>query len=119
MGHAATARRSLAGAPGIPLKGGYVFTGRRPADRALPETTELQDEFGFAVADKKFVWIWRERVDHRKPKVPNREVIVLAVADLGEKQAVLAIDSQAFFTLVITPLTRSSSCLCRRSTRRS
>jgi len=65
---------------------------------SLPATTESQNEFGFRVAGKKFVWIWRERVEPKKPKVPNPEVIVLPVADLGEKEALLAIDPEAFFT---------------------
>src|SRR5450759_2269926 len=65
---------------------------------SLPATTEAQDEFGFRVAGKKFVWIWLERVEPKKPKVPNPEVIVLPVADLGEKEALLAIDPEAFFT---------------------
>ena len=65
---------------------------------ALPQTQESADEFGFRVAGKKFVWIWRERVLPWKPKVPNPEVIVLPVAELGEKEALLAIDPDAFFT---------------------
>ena len=65
---------------------------------SLPGTTESEDEFGFQVAGKKFVWVWQERVGPRKPKVPNPEVIVLPVADLAEKAALLAIDPQTFFT---------------------
>jgi hypothetical protein len=65
---------------------------------SLPETTESDDEFGFRVAGKKFVWVWRERVHPKKPKVPNPEVIVLPVADLGEKAALLATDPETFFT---------------------
>jgi hypothetical protein len=65
---------------------------------SLPATTESEDEFGFRVAGKKFVSLWRERVNPKKPKVPNPEVIVLPVADLGEKEALLAIDPEAFFT---------------------
>ncbi len=65
---------------------------------ALPQTTELQDEFGFRVAGRKFAWIWRERVDPKKAKVPNPEVIVLPVEDLAEKEALIASDPQTFFT---------------------
>jgi hypothetical protein len=65
---------------------------------SLPATTESDDEFGFRVAGKKFVWVWRERVHPKKPKVPNPDVIVLPVADLGEKEALLAIDPEVFFT---------------------
>ena len=65
---------------------------------SLPETTESPDEFGFRVLGRQFVWIWRERVDPKKPKVPNPEVVVLHVADLGEKAALLASDPEKFFT---------------------
>jgi hypothetical protein len=65
---------------------------------ALPATTESEDGLGFRVAGKKFVSLWRERVHPKKPKVPNPEVIVLPVADLAEKQALLATDPEAFFT---------------------
>ena len=65
---------------------------------SLPGTTESTDQFGFRVAGKKLVWIWRERVEPKRPKVPNPEVIVLPMADLGEKEALLAIDPEAFFT---------------------
>jgi hypothetical protein len=57
---------------------------------ALPEAEESTAEFGFSVAGKGFVWLWRERVDPKKKKVPNPEVVVLRVADLGEKEALVA-----------------------------
>ena len=63
----------------------------------LPATTE-EPGFTFRVAGKQFVWLWRERVDPRKPKVPNPGVIVVRVADLGEKEALLASDPAVFFT---------------------
>jgi hypothetical protein len=65
---------------------------------SLPQTRQLKHDLGFRVAGKKFVWTWRERVGHAKSKVPNPEVIVLPVADLVEKQALLATDPEAFFT---------------------
>jgi hypothetical protein len=57
---------------------------------ALPEVEESAAEFGFSVAGKRFVHLWRERVDPKKTKVPNPEVVVLPVADLGEKEALIA-----------------------------
>jgi hypothetical protein len=65
---------------------------------SLPGTTESTESFGFRVAGKKLVWIWRERVEPKRPKVPNPEVIVLPVADLGEKEALLASGPDTFFT---------------------
>jgi hypothetical protein len=57
---------------------------------ALPEVEESTGEFGFSVGGKGFAWLWRERVDPKKKKVPNPEVVVLRVADLGEKEALIA-----------------------------
>jgi hypothetical protein len=57
---------------------------------ALPGAAEDTAEFGLSVAGKGFVWLWRERVDPKKKKVPNPEVVVLRVADLGEKEALIA-----------------------------
>jgi hypothetical protein len=65
---------------------------------SLPEAAESDSEFGFRVAGKQFVSLWRERVDPKKPKVPNAEVVVVHVADLGEKEALLASDPAKFFT---------------------
>ena len=64
---------------------------------ALPATAE-EPGFTFRVEGKQFVWLWPERVDPRKPKVPNPGVIVVRVADLGEKEALLASDPEVFFT---------------------
>jgi len=57
---------------------------------ALPDVEESTGAFGFSVAGKGFVWLWRERVDPKKKKVANPEVVVLPVADLGEKEALIA-----------------------------
>jgi hypothetical protein len=65
---------------------------------SFPQTTESDSEFSFRVAGKQFVGLWRERVDPKRPKVPNPGVIVLPVADLGEKKALLATDPETFFT---------------------
>ena len=65
---------------------------------SFPQSTESDGEFSFRVAGQQFVGLWREGVDPKKPKVPNPGVIVLPVADLGEKQALLATDPQTFFT---------------------
>ena len=56
----------------------------------LPDTVEVVDSFGFEVAGKAFVWLWRERIDPKKAKVPNPDVVVLRVEDLGEKAALIA-----------------------------
>lgn len=69
---------------------------------ALPETSEGEDHFGFSVRnkgkDKGFVWAWNERVEPKKPRVPNPDVLAVRVADQHEKEALLASDPEKFFT---------------------
>ena len=69
---------------------------------SLPEAGEVKDRFAFNVRngkkEKGFVWVWQERVDPKKPRVPNPEVLAVRVADLDEKDALLAMDKKAFFT---------------------
>jgi hypothetical protein len=63
---------------------------------ALPGVTE--DETGYRVGGKLFAWNWPERVDPKKPRVPNPDVLCVRVAGEGEKQALLASDPRKFFT---------------------
>jgi hypothetical protein len=65
---------------------------------ALPETTEAAGRIVYSVAGKQFAWSWMERIEPKKPRVPNREVIVVRTANELEKQALLAMDSGVFFT---------------------
>jgi hypothetical protein len=69
---------------------------------SLPETVEASERFAFSVLDKGkpkgFVWAWNERVDPKKPRVPNSEVIAVRVAGQGEKELLLAADPEKFFT---------------------
>src|SRR5919106_550607 len=65
---------------------------------SLPGTAEDPDEFRFLVDGKMFVWLWPERVDPKRRRVPNPHVIVVRVASDIDKQVVLAMDRKAFFT---------------------
>ena len=69
---------------------------------SLPGTSEANDRFAFSVrnGDKKkdFVWVWQERVDPKKARVPNPGVLAVRVADLDEKSIVLGLDGKKFFT---------------------
>ena len=68
---------------------------------ALPEARAGISEGGqfFAeVAGKGFAWSWMERVVTKKPRVPRHEVLAVRVADLNEKEALLASDDRVFFT---------------------
>jgi hypothetical protein len=47
---------------------------------------------------KGFAWAWNERIEPKKPRVPNPEVLAVRVANLAEKEELLAADPQKFFT---------------------
>lgn len=68
---------------------------------SLPETVEAGEGFAFSVPSggkqKGFAWVWQERVEPKKPRIPNPEVVVLRVADQHEKDALLASDEEAIF----------------------
>jgi hypothetical protein len=67
---------------------------------SLPGTSESNGEFSVEVKGKQtnFVWAWKERIEPKKPRVPNPEVLAVRVADLEEKELLLASDSEKFFT---------------------
>jgi hypothetical protein len=69
---------------------------------SLPETEEDPTRFAFSVRNKgklkHFVWVWRERVHPRKPKVPQPKVVALRTASLDDKEFLLSLDSEKFFT---------------------
>ena len=64
---------------------------------SLPQAARSGSEFGFDLASRGFVSLWRERVP-KKAKVANAEVVVVNVLDLGDKKALIASDPQKFFT---------------------
>jgi len=69
---------------------------------ALPEIEEGRDHFAFSVRNKGklkgFVWVWRERIDPKKARVPQPKVIALRTASLDDKEFLLGIDARKFFT---------------------
>jgi hypothetical protein len=69
---------------------------------SLPETVEAEDRFAFSVRNgsklKGFVWVWLERVEPKKARVPQPEVIAVRVANLDEKEMLLSMDAEKFFT---------------------
>ena len=64
----------------------------------LPETTEEPGSFRFLVAGKAFAWPWLVRVDPKRARVPNRDVVGIRIAHDLEKEALIEIDPNAFFT---------------------
>lgn len=69
---------------------------------SFPGTEEAKDRFAFSVLNKGklrgFAWVWMERADPKKPRVPNPHVIAVRVANLGQRDAILSSDSRKFFT---------------------
>jgi hypothetical protein len=69
---------------------------------ALPGAEESSERFAFSVQDKGkskgFVWVWRERLEPKQPRVSNPKVIAVRVANLAQKDMVLASDRKKFFT---------------------
>ena len=65
---------------------------------SLPETSEDPNFFRFFVKGRRFAWSWPERADARKARVPNRDVIVVRVANEVEKQSQLTLDPEKIFT---------------------
>jgi hypothetical protein len=69
---------------------------------ALPEVEEASERFAFSVRNKGkskgFAWVWMERVDPKKPRIANPAVLAVRVANLSQKEVVLASNSAKFFT---------------------
>lgn len=68
----------------------------------LPETVEETDRFAFSVRDgaklKGFAWVWLERVQPKKQRVPRPDVLAVRVANLQEKDLMIRMQSDKFFT---------------------
>jgi len=68
----------------------------------LPASEALEDRFGFAVRvgakAKGFAWVWLERTDPKRARVPCRSILAVRVRDEDEKRALLALDAGKFFT---------------------
>jgi hypothetical protein len=69
---------------------------------SLPETVEDEGRFAFSVRNggklKGIAWVWLERVDPKKARVPRPGVIAVRVANQSEKEMLLAADEEKFFT---------------------
>lgn len=64
----------------------------------LPGVTQDADSFTFRVNGRLLVWLWPERVDPKKRRVPNPDVVVLPVRDEMDKQTLLDLDPGVIFT---------------------
>jgi hypothetical protein len=74
------------------------FADVRRIATSLPGVEQRSGESGFRVDGKLFAWSWMERVDPRKARVANPDVLVVRVANEVEKEALLSLDPDRFFT---------------------
>ena len=69
---------------------------------SLPEAVQEPGRFAFAVPNQErlrgFVWVWMERVDPKKARVPQPKVVAVRVANLVDKDFLLKRDPAKFFT---------------------
>ncbi len=69
---------------------------------SFPGVEESSEPFAFSVPNKGkskgFAWVWLERLEPKKPRVPNPKVLAVRVANLAEKDLILSSDSKKFFT---------------------
>lgn len=69
---------------------------------SFPAVAEVRGRFAFEVLNKGklkgFVWVWMERVTPKKPRIPNPGVIAVRVANLAQKDLMIANDPVKFFT---------------------
>ena len=69
---------------------------------SLPGTEEGTDRFAFSVMNKGkskgFAWVWLERLEPKKARVPNPGVLAVRVANNAQKDLILSSDPRKFFT---------------------
>jgi hypothetical protein len=69
---------------------------------ALPGAVERPDRFAFAVPNrdklKDFAWVWMERLEPKKARVPRPDVLAVRVASQDEKAMLIAAEPDKFFT---------------------
>ncbi len=65
---------------------------------SLPETTEDPDTFRFRVDGKAYVWTWLRRIDPKRARVPSPDVVAVRVGNEYEKESLLDMDPEVFFT---------------------
>ena len=85
---------------------------------ALPNTAESKTDFAFHVLvngePRGFAWCWKERVNPKKPRVPNLNVLVVHVGNLVDKDFMMTNEPDKFihdphyngYAAVIMPLAK-------------
>jgi hypothetical protein len=64
----------------------------------LPQVEEAAGEFAFRVGGKLIAWAWLRRAAPGEPRVASPDVLAMRVANLREKEELLAADPEKFFT---------------------
>jgi hypothetical protein len=69
---------------------------------SFPGAEEEKGRFAFAVQNKGklkgFAWVWLERVEPKKARVPNTSVLAVRVANLNQKDLIIAAEPTKYFT---------------------
>ena len=69
---------------------------------SLPETIQEEGRLAYAVRhkgkNKGIAWVWLERVDPKKARVPNADVIAIRVRNNAEKEMLVEAEPANFFT---------------------
>jgi len=69
---------------------------------ALPGAQESSERFAFSVRsgakDKAFAWVWLQRMEPKKPRVPCADVLAVRVANNDAKEMLLLAAPGKFFT---------------------
>ena len=65
---------------------------------ALPEATVDDSGAVFSVDGKVFAHPWLERLDPKKARVPNLDVLVVRIESEADKEVLIQMDSRVFFT---------------------
>ena len=69
---------------------------------SLPETEEEKGRFAFGIRIKGkvkgYAWVWLERIEPKKSRIPNPAVLAVRVANLSQKDLMIAAEPTKFFT---------------------
>lgn len=69
---------------------------------SLPETVQEEGRIAYAVLNKGkpkgFAWVWLERVELKKARAPNPDVIAIRVRNNAEKEMLVDAEPTKFFT---------------------
>lgn len=69
---------------------------------SLPGAEEADDRFAFHVVvkdkPKGFAWVWLERIDPKKARIPNPRFLAVRTTSVAERDLMIAAEPGIFFT---------------------